>query len=91
MSWGSRRVSLVSPDDRGPVGYAGSPLRQYDGTTCGSTSLMVARAMNDPLYALSLTTNDNGNTLSGQEFSARIKKERDDMRLTIDAAHIVIQ
>ena len=29
-------------------------IKQFDETACGSTTIMVARAMNDPIYALSL-------------------------------------
>ncbi len=63
-----QRLSLI---DRGAAGdhtRAGAAVRQYEETTCGTTSLIVARAERDPLYALSLTSGD---------FAANFRAERD--------------
>jgi hypothetical protein len=54
--WLRRHLSLVDPSTTGPVTYEGAPVGQVDGTTCGSTSILMARAMADPLYTLYLTT-----------------------------------
>ncbi|WP_213454609.1 WXG100-like domain-containing protein [Rhizomonospora bruguierae] len=54
--WLRTHLSLVDPGRVGPVRFKGTPVRQYDAYTCGSTSVLLARAMTDPLYALRLTT-----------------------------------
>lgn len=65
----SEHLSLI---DRGGVGKhrrdGDVDVRQYEDTTCGTTSLIIARAEMDPLYALSLT---EGN------FRENFKAERD--------------
>lgn len=66
--WLHRQLDLLSPRE-------GRMVRQYDDTTCGSTVIMLARAMNDPIYALSLTTDLDGNRLDGNAFHERIKAE----------------
>jgi uncharacterized protein YukE len=73
-AWLRRNLSLVSAGDTGDVTYNGVPVVQKDGTTCGSTSILVARAMNDPLYTLGLTT-DNGNDPNGTGFRDRLAAE----------------
>jgi hypothetical protein len=73
--WLRQQLSLVNPAGSGTVSYDGRLIRQFDGTTCGSTSIMIARAMNDPVYALSLTTGADGNRFDGEDFSERIKAE----------------
>lgn len=42
--WLHRRLDPIQPG-----------VKQFDPTTCGPTVIMVAQAMNDPIYALSLT------------------------------------
>ncbi len=76
-TWLRQHLSLVSPGDTGDVTFAGRSVDQYNGTTCGSTSIMIARAMNDPLYAITLTTDGHGNGLTGDEFEARIAAEEE--------------
>jgi len=74
-AWLREHLSLVDPGARGEVRFGGRLVEQFDGTTCGSTSILIARAMNDPLYAMTLTTDGNGNGLSGDEFYERLKAE----------------
>jgi hypothetical protein len=67
-AWLNSHLSLI---DRGGVSdqiRSGTDVRQYEDTTCGTTSLIVARAEADPLYALSLT---EGN------FEENFERERD--------------
>ncbi|MEO3875208.1 hypothetical protein ABGB18_41030 [Nonomuraea sp. B12E4] len=75
-TWLREHLSLVNPGDSGTVRVSGVELEQQDQTTCGSTSIMVARAMNDPLYALSLTTDGNGNSLSPTELQQKFTSEQ---------------
>ncbi|HEX6684253.1 MAG TPA: hypothetical protein VF062_15725 [Candidatus Limnocylindrales bacterium] len=77
--WLRRQLSLVNPGSSGLVTYGNPPVSvdQYNQTTCGSTSIMIARAMNDPMYALSLTTDASGNPLSSTEFDRRIADEEE--------------
>ncbi|MEO3890421.1 hypothetical protein [Nonomuraea sp. B5E05] len=75
-SWLREHLSLVDPASSGTVLVNGVELEQQNQATCGSTSIMVARAMNDPLYALSLTTDDKGNPLSAAELRERFTDEQ---------------
>jgi hypothetical protein len=54
--WLRSRLRPIDADDPGPVRFHGSSINQFDDTTCGSTSVVAARALVDPLYALHLTT-----------------------------------
>ena len=75
-AWLNKQLSLLDPTvTSGAVYYGTEKLEQYNDFTCGSTSIMLARAMNDPLYAMSLTTDGNGNPLSSTDFGIRIEKE----------------
>jgi hypothetical protein len=74
-SWLQRQLSLVSAGSSGPATYGGYPIKQFDGTTCGSASILIARACNDPLYALSLTT-EAGVPLDGNAFQDRLRAEQ---------------
>jgi hypothetical protein len=76
-SWLRDQLALVNPADSGTVTVNGLELEQQSGTTCGSTSIMIARAMNDPLYALSLTTDASGNPLDAKDFQDRIRTEQE--------------
>ncbi|HZM74754.1 MAG TPA: hypothetical protein VFC19_03455 [Candidatus Limnocylindrales bacterium] len=49
--WLDRRLNPLSGDE-------GRIVRQFDETACGSTTIMVTRAMNDPIYALSLDSEE---------------------------------
>ncbi|MDX6235509.1 MAG: hypothetical protein QOG10_324 [Kribbellaceae bacterium] len=75
--WLRTHLSLIDPSGTGGVSYHGSELRQIDDTTCGSTSLLVARAMADPLYDLYLTTGDSTDpaAATAAQFQARVAAE----------------
>jgi uncharacterized protein YukE len=64
----SDHLSLLDRGGAGDQDRRGIDVRQYEDTTCGTTSLIIARAEADPLYALSLT---EGN------FEENFKAERD--------------
>jgi hypothetical protein len=83
-AWLRQHLSLVSPGDTGFVTFNGESVDQYNGTTCGSTSIMIARAMNDPLYTMGLTTDGHGNGLTGPEFEARIRAEEERIHNSTD-------
>ena len=57
--WLRAHLSLIDPDEPGSVTYHYSRVRQTDDTTCGPMTILMARAMTDPLYALYLTTGDS--------------------------------
>ena len=57
--WLRSHLNLIDPDGSGSVVYHSSPVQQTDDTTCGSMTVLMARAMTDPLYALYLTTGDS--------------------------------
>jgi hypothetical protein len=67
-AWLNSHLSLIDRGGTGDQDRLGIDVRQYEDTTCGTTSLIVARAEADPLYALSLTEGD---------FQANFKAERD--------------
>ncbi|MGV9303797.1 WXG100-like domain-containing protein [Nonomuraea sp. NPDC003727] len=75
-TWLREHLSLVNPGSSGTVLVNGVELEQQNQTTCGSTSIMVARAMNDPLYALGLTTDEKGNSLSGTDLREKFANEQ---------------
>ncbi|GAA0275897.1 hypothetical protein [Cryptosporangium japonicum] len=54
-TWLREHLSVLDPARRGPVTFAGQPFAQTDGTTCGTTSIVVARALADPVYTLEIT------------------------------------
>lgn len=64
----SEHLSLIDRGGEGDQERRGIDVRQYEDTTCGTTSLIIARAESDPLYALSLTDGD---------FEENFKAERD--------------
>ena len=75
--WLRTHLSLLDPAESGPVDYRGYRVRQYDDTSCGSTSIVVAHALTDPIYALMLTTGGHPGTAdeAGRAFLARLKAE----------------
>jgi len=75
--WLRTRLNLIDPAVPGPVDYRGYRMRQYDDTSCGSTAIVIARAMADPIYALMLTTGGHPGTAdeAGDRFLARLKAE----------------
>jgi hypothetical protein len=56
--WLAERLTLIDRHGPGPQTRLGAAVRQYEATTCGTTSLIVARAEHDPRYALTLTSGD---------------------------------
>jgi hypothetical protein len=56
--WLDGHLSLIDKGGTGAQRRLGVDVRQYEDTTCGTTSLIVTRAEADPLYALSLTDGD---------------------------------
>jgi hypothetical protein len=75
--WLRVHLSLIDPSGTGEVSYQGTEVLQIDDTTCGSTSLLVARAMADPLYDLYLTTGDSTDPAAATpaQFQARVAAE----------------
>lgn len=75
--WLRTHLSLIDPDGPGRVTYRGSRVRQTDHTTCGSMTILVARAMTDPLYALHFTTADRADPADASvaQFRARLTAE----------------
>jgi hypothetical protein len=86
--WLRVHLSLIDPSGTGVVSYQGSEVRQIDDTTCGSTSLLVARAMTDPLYDLYLTTGDSTDldAATPAQFQARVTAEEQRIH---DATNVV--
>jgi len=82
--WLRTRLSPVDPRQTGPVHYRGYLVRQYDDTSCGSTAIVVAHAMADPIYAYQLTTGGRPGTAeeSGDAFIARLRAEERRVRGT---------
>jgi hypothetical protein len=76
-NWLRTRLSPVDPRETGAVHFRGNPLRQYDGTSCGSTAIVVAHAMTDPIFALQLTAGGYRGTPdeTGEHFLDRLKAE----------------
>lgn len=75
--WLRRHLSLIDPDGPGWVAYRFSPVQQTDNISCGSMTILMARAMADPLYALYLTTGDSTDRsdASAEHFQARLTAE----------------
>lgn len=75
--WLRRRLSPVDPGEVGPVEFHGTSISQYDGTTCGPTTIVVARMVTDPLYALYLTTGVRPGTavLPDEGFQQRLRDQ----------------
>src|SRR5256885_6708788 len=75
--WLRTHLSLIDPVEPGPVDYRGFLVHQYDDTSCGSTSVVVARAIIDPIYTYYLTTGGHPDTPeeSGPRFLERLKAE----------------
>jgi hypothetical protein len=83
--WLTSHLALFDPgapdtDADGHVVYTDAsgtttPIHQMDSTSCGATAIVVARAMNDPLYTLGLTTDGKGNDLTSTDFAKRLAAE----------------
>ncbi|MFC6160193.1 hypothetical protein [Kribbella jiaozuonensis] len=75
--WLHTHLDLLDPDGSGWVDYRSAPVQQPDDTSCGPMTILMARAMADPLYALYLTTGDStvrADAAAGQ-FQARLTAE----------------
>ncbi|MDN3351714.1 hypothetical protein [Actinomadura sp. DC4] len=71
-NWLKQHLALnIDPNTPGDVDFDGIPIKQSDPTACGSTAIVVAHAMNDPVYGLSLTTDEAGDGLTAAEFAKR--------------------
>jgi hypothetical protein len=77
QEWLRGHLTLVDQVVPGQVVYQGRALTQEDQTTCGSTAIVVARAIVDPMYAFMLTTggDPDGPGSSGPAFAARVADE----------------
>ena len=75
--WLRTHLSLIDPSGPGRVLYHASPVKQTDDTTCGSVSILMARAMADPLYTLYLTTGNSTDPAEAgaAKFQARLATE----------------
>lgn len=76
--WLSSRLRPIDPGQPGTVEFRGNSISQYDGTTCGSTTVVVARALTDPRYALRLTANGRpgSDAESDAAFRRRLRAEQ---------------
>lgn len=75
--WLRRHLKLVDPDGSRWVTYRFSSVQQTDNTTCGSMTILMARAIADPMYALYLTTGNSADRAdaSAEQFQARLTAE----------------
>jgi len=77
--WLRDHLSLIDPAVPGMLSYDGQPVVQVNENTCGSASILMARAMTDPLYAFGLTTGgspDDPAAGTGAAFAARLRAEQ---------------
>src|SRR5256885_409789 len=72
--WLRTHLSPIDPYEPGLAHYRGYLIRQYDGTTCGSTAIVLAHLLIDPLFALQLTGRNPGDD-TGENFLARLRTE----------------
>ena len=72
--WLRTHLSPIDPYEPGLAHYRGYLVKQYDGTTCGSTAIVLAHLLTDPLFALQLTGENPGDD-TGERFLARLKAE----------------
>jgi hypothetical protein len=75
--WLQTHLDLLDPTGSGWVAYRSAPVQQPDDTSCGPMTVMMARAMADPFYALYLTTGDSTDRSNAgpDEFQARLTAE----------------
>jgi hypothetical protein len=75
--WLRSHLRLVDPGRTGPVEFEGNSISQYDDTTCGPATILAARALIDPIYALHLTTGGRPGTAEelGVRFEERLRTE----------------
>jgi hypothetical protein len=83
-AWLNQHLSLdATTDANGFLVYTDAngnqaPVQQKDETTCGSTSVLMVRAMADPAYALWLTTGNKPNDPNATSQAAFAKRLADD-------------
>jgi hypothetical protein len=66
-------TSHLSLGDSGTmISYNDTALEQMTKTECGSTSVVAAKLLTDPIVAYSLTTGANGQDLNASQFLARV-------------------
>lgn len=75
--WLRKHLTLIDPDGAGWAAYREAPVRQTGDTTCGSMTVLMARAITDPVYALYLTTGDSTDSAAAgvSQFEARLAAE----------------
>ncbi|TCO19720.1 hypothetical protein EV652_113119 [Kribbella steppae] len=74
--WLRKHLNLIEPDGPWLVTYHAALVKQVDDTTCGSTVIVMARAMTDPIYAFDLTTGGGTRAAAtADEFEARLAAE----------------
>jgi hypothetical protein len=89
-SWLDAHLTLVHPGSDQPFSYTdgtGQQVRidQYDATTCGSTSILAARSMADPVFTLGLTTGGPGGSDSAADVDRRLSVE--EQRIHDESTH----
>jgi len=62
--WLRTHLNLIDPNNVGPAKLDSQAIRQQNETTCGSMSIILTRATNDPVYALSLSGDSRGRLLT---------------------------
>jgi hypothetical protein len=83
VGWLREHLSIIDPSQPlDEVRYQGVLVRQQDDTSCGPMTVVAARAMSDPMYAFSLTTDGHGNSLNGADFAKRVADEENALRGT---------
>ncbi|MFD7159081.1 hypothetical protein ACFV9C_31105 [Kribbella sp. NPDC059898] len=75
--WLHTHLDLLDPNGSGWVDYRSAPVQQPDDTSCGPMTILMARALADPLYALYLTTGDSTDraNAAAEQFQARLTAE----------------
>ncbi|MEV5967020.1 hypothetical protein AB0L70_34940 [Kribbella sp. NPDC051952] len=78
-TWLRTHLSLVDADRHSLVTYHAALVRQVDNTTCGSTAILMSRAIVDPIYALYLTTGGTDDPMAARNgpFEARLAAEEE--------------
>ncbi len=75
--WLQTHLDLLDPAGSGWVAYRSSPVQHPDDTSCGPMTVLMARAMADPYYALYLTTGNSTDRsdAGADQFQARLTAE----------------
>ncbi|MFG1925861.1 hypothetical protein [Cryptosporangium sp. NPDC048952] len=81
--WLRTHLTLLDPTTPGTVTYRGARFAQTDQTTCGTTTVMAARLLADPIYAFRLTTGDRPDdptSTSPEAYERRLVAEQKSLR-----------